>query len=98
MLLAKPGDLTLLGARTLEGFNATIDPRKKRLVAEGPPPRRRIEIAALELEEVEHYLEGGISSLNYSLLSPFTRWCQAPPPLAPRAGFGDGPSRHRLFS
>ena len=31
-----PGDLTLLGARTLEGFGALVDPRKKRLVAAGP--------------------------------------------------------------
>lgn len=31
-----PGDLALLGARTLEGFHARIDPRAKRLVACGP--------------------------------------------------------------
>lgn len=36
VVLAKPGDLLLLGARTLEGFNARVDPRKKRLVAAGP--------------------------------------------------------------
>ncbi len=29
-------DLALLGARTLEGFGATVDSRKKRLVASGP--------------------------------------------------------------
>ncbi len=38
VVFAKPGDLLLLGARTLEGFNALIDPRKKRLVAGGPIP------------------------------------------------------------
>lgn len=31
-----PGDLPLLGARTLEGFHASVDPRAKRLVASGP--------------------------------------------------------------
>jgi hypothetical protein len=31
-----PGDLSILGARTLDGFGATIDSRKKRLVAAGP--------------------------------------------------------------
>jgi predicted aspartyl protease len=36
VVFAKPGDLRLLGARTLEGFNARVDPRRKRLVAAGP--------------------------------------------------------------
>jgi predicted aspartyl protease len=30
------GDLSLLGARTLEGFGATVDARGRRLVAAGP--------------------------------------------------------------
>ncbi len=38
VVFAQPGDLTLLGARTLEGFNAVIDVRRKRLVAAGPMP------------------------------------------------------------
>lgn len=38
VVFAKPGDLRLLGARTLEGFNALVDPRRKRLVAAGPMP------------------------------------------------------------
>ena len=38
IVFAKPGDLTLLGAHTLEGFNATVDPRRRRLVAGGPMP------------------------------------------------------------
>lgn len=38
VVFAKPGDLHLLGARTLEGFNALVDPRKKKLVAGGPIP------------------------------------------------------------
>ena len=38
VVFAQDGDLQLLGARTLEGFNAVIDPRRKRLVAAGPMP------------------------------------------------------------
>src|SRR5262249_25536095 len=38
VVFARPGDLRLLGARTLEGFNATVDARHKRLVASGPLP------------------------------------------------------------
>lgn len=38
VVFAEPGDLQLLGARTLEGLNLTIDPGKKRLVAAGPVP------------------------------------------------------------
>ena len=30
------GDLTLLGARTLEGLNLRVDPKRKKLVAGGP--------------------------------------------------------------
>jgi len=38
VVFAEPGDLNLLGARTLEGFGAVVDARKKRLVAAGPRP------------------------------------------------------------
>jgi predicted aspartyl protease len=38
VVFAEPGDLQLLGARTLEGFNAMVDPTNKRLVAAGPIP------------------------------------------------------------
>jgi len=38
VVFAEAGDLQLLGARTLEGFNATVDPINKRLVAAGPMP------------------------------------------------------------
>jgi predicted aspartyl protease len=38
VVFAEPGDLSLLGARTLEGLNLTVDSRKKRLVAAGPLP------------------------------------------------------------
>jgi predicted aspartyl protease len=38
VVFGQPGDLALLGARTLEGFGATVDPINKRLVAAGPHP------------------------------------------------------------
>ena len=38
VVFGQPGDLALLGARTLEGFGATVDPSGKRLVAAGPHP------------------------------------------------------------
>ena len=36
VVFGQPGDLSLLGARTLEGFGASVDARRKRLVAAGP--------------------------------------------------------------
>ena len=36
VVFAQPGDLSLLGARTFEGLNLTVDPRRKKLVAAGP--------------------------------------------------------------
>ena len=38
VVFTQSGDLRLLGSRTLEGFGATIDARRKRLVAAGPQP------------------------------------------------------------
>ncbi len=38
VVFAEPGDLLLLGARTLEGLNLRVDPIKKKLVAAGPLP------------------------------------------------------------
>jgi len=38
VVFAEPGDLTLLGARSLEGLNVTVDPVTKRLVDSGPVP------------------------------------------------------------
>jgi predicted aspartyl protease len=38
IVFAEEGDLQLLGARTLEGMNLTVDPAKKKLVASGPMP------------------------------------------------------------
>jgi predicted aspartyl protease len=36
VVFAEPGDLLLLGARTLEGLNLIIEPGRKKLVAAGP--------------------------------------------------------------
>ncbi|MBI3362492.1 MAG: retroviral-like aspartic protease family protein [Chloroflexi bacterium] len=36
VVFAEKGDLLLLGARSLEGLNLTVDPRLKKLVAAGP--------------------------------------------------------------
>lgn len=38
VVFAEPGDLILLGARTLEGLNLTVDAIRKKLVAAGPLP------------------------------------------------------------
>ena len=38
VVLGEPGDLVLLGARSLEGLNLRIDPVTKRLVDAGPAP------------------------------------------------------------
>lgn len=38
VVFGEPGDLTLLGARMLEGLNVAVDPVSKRLVDAGPMP------------------------------------------------------------
>ena len=38
IVFAEKGDLLLLGARSLEGLNLAVDPRRKKLVAAGPVP------------------------------------------------------------
>ncbi len=38
VVFGEEGDMTLLGARTLEGLNLTVDSRQKKLVAAGPLP------------------------------------------------------------
>jgi len=38
VVFAEKGDLLLLGARTLEGLNLTVDSKRKKLVAAGPLP------------------------------------------------------------
>src|SRR5436189_2685369 len=48
VVFGQTGDLALLGARTLEGFGASVDARQKRLVAAGPY------VAAPSREEPRH--------------------------------------------
>ena len=38
VVFGEPDDLSLLGARTLEGMNVTVNARDKKLVAAGPVP------------------------------------------------------------
>ena len=38
IVFAEPGDMLLLGARSLEGLNLMVDPRLKKLVTAGPLP------------------------------------------------------------
>jgi predicted aspartyl protease len=38
VVFARPGDMQILGARTLEGLNLVVDPARKRLIAAGPLP------------------------------------------------------------
>ena len=38
VVFGEQGDLLLLGARSLEGLNLTVDSRRKKLVAAGPLP------------------------------------------------------------
>ena len=45
VVFAEEGDLLLLGARTLEGLNLTVDSRQKKLVAAGPLPAASISLA-----------------------------------------------------
>jgi len=38
VVFGEPGDLVLLGARSIEGLNLRVEPRGKRLVDAGPAP------------------------------------------------------------
>ncbi len=38
VVFAQPGDMTLLGARTMEGMNLLVDSQRKRLMGAGPVP------------------------------------------------------------
>jgi len=38
VVFGEPGDLALLGSRTLEGFNLRVEPVTKKLVDAGPAP------------------------------------------------------------
>jgi hypothetical protein len=44
VVFGQPGDPAILGARTLEGFGATVDSSNRRLVATGPHPATEVVI------------------------------------------------------
>lgn len=46
VVLAEPGDLHLLGARTLEGLGLRVDSLHKRLIPAGPAPAARVAAVA----------------------------------------------------
>jgi predicted aspartyl protease len=46
VVFGEPGDLMLLGARSLEGLNVRIDPVSKQLVDAGPMPRAAFSFCA----------------------------------------------------
>ena len=46
VVLGEPGDLVLLGSRSLEGLNLRIDPVTKRLIDAGPAPAAAVEAEA----------------------------------------------------
>lgn len=41
VVFAEPGDQVILGARSLEGLNLTVDSTRKRLISAGPIPAAR---------------------------------------------------------
>ena len=46
VVFGQPGDMTLLGSRTLEGLNLRVEPVSKRLVDAGPAPAAPAALAA----------------------------------------------------
>lgn len=52
VVFAEAGDLLLLGARTLEGLNLMVDPRRKRFVAAGPLPAASLKSRARKRDEI----------------------------------------------
>jgi len=49
VIFAEPGDLYRLGARSLEGFNARVDSKQKKLVAAGPPTAAAAEMQPISI-------------------------------------------------
>ena len=43
VVFGEPGDLALLGARTLEGLNLRVEPANRRLVDAGPAPAAAVQ-------------------------------------------------------
>ncbi|MBM4037896.1 MAG: hypothetical protein FJ290_05220 [Planctomycetes bacterium] len=56
-VFGQPGDMSIFGSHTLEGFGATVDPRRKKLVAAGPYPAAAARVLAFP--EVLAVLIGG---------------------------------------
>ena len=46
IVFGEPNDLTLLGARSLEGLNLRVDPYAKRLIDAGPAPAAALAVSA----------------------------------------------------
>jgi predicted aspartyl protease len=55
VVFGEPGDMTLLGARTLEGLSLVVDSRKKKLVAAGPLPAAGNQVHALQRTWASRY-------------------------------------------
>lgn len=53
IVFARRGDLNLLGSRTLEGFGAVVDARRKQLVAAGPHLAAVAQVDNLRIVDVE---------------------------------------------
>ncbi len=51
VVFGEPGDLVLLGARSLEGLNLRVDPIRKQLVDAGPAPAAATQWQFHEFEE-----------------------------------------------
>jgi len=79
VVFAQPGDTLLLGARTLEGFNARLDARGRRLVPGGPTiaaamqRTRRLVVPAAPVERRKSLTGCGSFA-----------WRRGRPPLLPR--------------
>ena len=57
VVFGAPGDLVLLGARTLEGLNLRVDPRAKQLVDAGPAPAAALRPDETEVARGEDFFE-----------------------------------------
>ena len=78
VVFARTGDLRLLGARTIEGFAALVDARRKRLVASGPLPAAAGRPRTVD--DVPARIEPRVSSRGRSLPAPATL---SPSPFRP---------------
>ncbi len=62
VVFAEPGDLALLGARTLEGLSLTVEPVRRRLVASEPlPAASPIPKANFAFEKVQSPRQGRLA-------------------------------------